>query len=204
MYTSVPAVTNPPPDSLKRLGVTFTYAAARAAGVSKRVLYRLREQGEIETIARGVYRKRDSPLADEGLLAVAARIPKATLCLTSALVRHELLDAIPSVVDLAIPRGNHAPRMGRVIRWHRFGADTFDLGRGLVAIDPSISIGLYSAERSIVDAFRMRKIIGPEIGNEALKNWLRRRGARPSKLLTLVKHFPSAEPLLRGALELLL
>jgi hypothetical protein len=61
------------------------------------------------------------------------------------------------------------------VRWHFYQPETFELGRELVELDPGISIGLYSAERSIVDAFRLRGREGRDVVNEALRRWLRRR-----------------------------
>jgi hypothetical protein len=48
-------------------------------------------------------------LADLDLLLVAERAPLGTLCLTSALARHELTDEIPSACDIALPRGAWRP-----------------------------------------------------------------------------------------------
>jgi hypothetical protein len=67
-----------------------------------------------------------------------------------------------------------------------------------------LSIGLYSPERSIVDAFRLRHELGAEVANEALKRWLRRRGNQPAALLELARSFPKALPALRTTMEILL
>jgi hypothetical protein len=90
------------------------------------------------------------------------------------------------------------------VKWHVFDPNTFQLGREAVKLDADTSIGIYSAERSIVDAFRLRGVVGPELGREALRAWLRRRGAQPSVLLNMAKSFPNAERGLREALEFLL
>ena len=95
----------------RALPETFSYAKARAVGLSKRAVYRLRDSGEIESIGRWVYRRADAELADLDLLLVAERAPMATLCLTSALARHELTDEIPSGHDIALPRGLWRPRV---------------------------------------------------------------------------------------------
>jgi len=44
------------------------------------------------------------------------------------------------------------------------------------------AIGLYSAERSIIDASRLRHQDGPDLAYEALRGWLRRRDASPAAL----------------------
>lgn len=183
---------------------TFTRKQAEALGLSKHALYQMRDRGDVEQIARGVYRRRDAELADEDLLEIATRAPRATLCLASALARHGLSDAIPSAHELALPRGTRTPTSRAPVQWHWFNASTFDLGRGELALDGQSSIGLYSAERSIVDAFRLRGREGYEPAYEALKRWLRRRGSQPSTLVELAQKLPRSEAPLRHALEVLL
>jgi predicted transcriptional regulator of viral defense system len=94
-----------PAERAKSLPPIFTYAQARAAGLSKHELYRRRDAGKLELIVRGLYRRADAEVADIDLIEIAARVPKATLCLTTALSRHGLSDEIPAVIDIAIPRG---------------------------------------------------------------------------------------------------
>lgn len=183
---------------------TFTRKQAEAAGLSKHALYQMRDRGELEQLARGVYRRRDAELADEDLLELATRSPRATLCLESALARYNLSDAIPRAAELALPRGMRAPRSRAQAQWHWFDAASFDVGRELLPLDTRTSIGLYSAERSIVDAFRLRGREGHELAVEALKRWLRRRGSQPGALVQLAKKLPRSTGPLRQALELLL
>jgi len=182
---------------------TFSYAQARAVGLSKRAVYQLRDSGEIESIGRGVYRRADAELADLDLLLVAGRAPMATLCLTSALARHELTDEIPSAHDIALPRGIWRPQVDAIVNWHSFAANTFDVGRGSVQIDRDTSIGLFDAPRSIVDAFRMRSELGSDTAYEALRRWLRRMRSEPADLLRTAKYFPAALSPIRAALEVL-
>ena len=47
-----------------------------------------------------------------------------------------------------------APHPFAPVQWYRFDAATFALGRGEVAVDEGVSIGLYDAERCIFDALR--------------------------------------------------
>ena len=160
--------------------------------------------GAIEALGGGVYRRSDASLTGSDLAAVAARAPRATLCLTSSLIRHGLSDAIPNAHDVALPRGTRTPVMSAPVSWHHFDAATFDLGRDLMLVERNLCIGLYSAERSIVDAFRLRGREGHELAHEALKRWLLRRGSSPAKLLKLAKALPRCETPVRRALEVLL
>lgn len=187
-----------------RLPQTFTYREARALGVSKRALYEMRDAGQIEVVSRGLYRRRGAELADEELLEIARRAPKATLCLGTALIRHQLSDEIETAPNIALPRGTRTPVTRARARWHYFEPSTFGLARETVKLDSKTVIGLYSAERSIVDAFRLRGTEGHDMANEALRRWLRRPRSQPSVLLALAAKFPRALTPLRVALEVLL
>lgn len=192
------------PQLPRALPAAFTFTQARQSGLSERNLRELRELGRLQTLARGIYLRSDAADADADLLQIAARAPEATLCLRSALARHELIDDIPFEIDLALPRGKRRPATTAPARWHHFDADTFALGQGRLSLTGDLSIGLYTPERCIVDAFRLRHLEGTELAHQALKAWLRTRRAQPAALLRLAKSFPKAEPSLRRALELLL
>jgi hypothetical protein len=125
-----------------------------------------------------------------------------TLCLISALARHELTDAIPSVHDVAVPRGVWRPLVSAPVHWHQFDVSTFDIGRDKLHVNETHTIGLYDAPRSIVDAYRLRHEVGPEIANEALRRWLR-HGGKPAELMHLTKDFRAARPAVLNALQIL-
>lgn len=122
--------------------------------------------------------------------------------LRSALARHGLIDDVPGEIDIAIPRGSWMPTTAP-IRWRHFDPDTFEIGRDQLDIGGGRIIGLYSAERSIIDAFRMRHLDGSDLATEALKRWLR-SGGQPSELLVMARSFPRTLTALRETLEILL
>ncbi|WP_223175179.1 type IV toxin-antitoxin system AbiEi family antitoxin domain-containing protein [Schaalia sp. JY-X159] len=182
------------------------YEDLSAQGLTRHGLDRLIESGEFERVAPGVFLRHG--LADDttaAWIAIATRRPEATLCLLTALSLHDLTDEIPARSDVAIPRGAqpvtvyHAP-----IAWHRFDVDTFSIGRGQYALPGGMSIGLYSAERTLIDLFRLRHTWGSDLALDALKQWLRGSGNSPGSLLTMAESFPKARPAIHHALEVLL
>jgi predicted transcriptional regulator of viral defense system len=187
------------------LPATFTYAEAIAAGLTKHRLYALRDAGLIESIARGLYRRTTTTEAvDLDLIEIARRAPQATLSLTSALAHHQLTDAIPATTNVALPRGAHRPVTTTPVTWHQFDRATFDVGRQTIQVAANTDIGVYSAERSIIDAFRLRHREGDELAYSALRRWLRRRGSSPGALHDMAKrHFPKTAQVIRRALEIL-
>ncbi len=181
----------------------FSYSLAQKRGLSDRRLRGLVADGVLERLGHGLYRKADAPPADLDRIEIALRAPKATLCLTSALSLHDLTDAVPSEIDVVLPRSRRPPRVRAPVRWHRFREDTFLVGRGAIEVDEGLSLGLYSAERSVIDAFRLRHQVGEDLAIEALRRWLKRAGATPADLLAMARNFPKVEPSLLQALRIL-
>lgn len=186
------------------LPAAFSYSDARRHGLSEHRLRALRDGGALESPRRGLYLRADANAADPDLLEIAARAPEATLCLRSALARHDLIDDIPYEIDIALPRGRRTPRTAAPARWHHFDKSTFHIGRQAVELSHGLDLGLYSPERCIVDAFRLQHHEGSELATDALKAWLRRQEAKPADLLALAGAFPKAQPSLRRALQILL
>jgi hypothetical protein len=181
----------------------FRIDQALAAGVSTTTLGRLRAAGEVDQVGRGVYVKPgavDPALAP--LAGAAARQPRATLCLASALARHGLSDDIPASHDIALPRHVRPPAGFAHVTWHHFAAETFDIGRVALAVG-GVDAAAYSPERTIVDVFRLSHLEGEDVAVEALKRWLRQPGNHPSALLAVAAHFPATVRRLRRTLEIL-
>lgn len=183
----------------------FTLRGARLAGVQKHHVYDLLESGEIHRVGRGVY-MRPGAVAPAFAPLVAATVANeaATLCLTSALVQHELSDAIAFESTIALPRGTRHPSGIENVSWHNFDPATFNIGREQMEIDGGMPVAVYSAERTIVDCFRLMHLEGSDVAHEALRRWLRGRGNTPWSLMKTASPFPKALPRLRIALEVLL
>jgi hypothetical protein len=188
---------------LERLPVAFTASDAMLRGVPRQRLRGLLASGAIVRVDRGVYRRTDAELGDEDLQTIALRAPDATVCLLTALSHHDLTDQIPPQIDVALPRTRRQPVVDLPVAWHRFDVATFHIGRETLHLGGSLSIGLYGPERCVIDAFRLRHRLGEEIAIEALRRWLRRRGATAGVLLALAKAFPKAEGPLLNTLRVL-
>jgi predicted transcriptional regulator of viral defense system len=172
-------------------------------GTTRSALYRGAKTGRWERIARGIYLPADATPTDWDQIEAATRRPDATTCLLSALAHYDLTDAIPNVLDVAIPRGARAPVTQGAIRWHHFNKGTFNLGREEILIPGSEqTIGIYSPERTIADCFRLRSTVGYETARDATKEWLR-RGGKPAELMRVASQLPRTKSSVLNALELL-
>jgi len=186
------------------LPAVFKWRDAHEAGITDRRLKRLTDDGMIERIEHGLYRRTTSTAGDLALIEVALLGREATLCLASALSHADLIDEIPTTIHIALRRGTRKPKTSFPITWHWFSPKTFNIGRTPKNSESGLPIASYSPERSICDAYRMRHTEGAELGREALRNWIRQPGSHPSALLEIASHFPKANSAIRRDLEILL
>lgn len=175
------------------------------AGVSRATVYRLRDRGELVAVGRGVMQfPEDGAGTLSDLAAVSARVPHGTVCLNSSLAYWDLTDEIPRRVHLAVARGTHPPTVDRPLaQVHVFDAATFALERERALTDVDEPFWIYSAERTIVDAVRMSRWVGSDVGLHALRRYVERGGARPARLTDLARELGGYARIAR-ALEALL
>lgn len=188
----------------QKRGMLRTSDAIRL-GVHPRVLYALRDSGEIEQVARGYYRlSEESALANPDLVAVALRIPRAVVCLISALAHHHLTTEIPHTVDVALPSHAHVPSLeGIPLRIFWRSEPSFSAGIQSVSID-GVKARIYSPEKTIADCFKYRNKIGLDVAIQALRTY-RERTRRPK--LSLIAEFAATnrvEKVIRPYLEAVL
>lgn len=170
-------------------------------GIHPETLYRMRDEGEIEQLARGVYRLANAPeLAHPELAAVAERVPDAVVCLISALSLHELTTEIPHEVHLAVRRGSTRPVLREFpVRVYTFHEQAFRAGVIEHRIQ-GVTIRLYNPEKTLADTFRYRNQLGLDVFLEALNLYRQRRGASPQRVLEYT-HLWRATQTIRPYLE---
>lgn len=162
---------------LRERSPVFRSGAAIAAGVSWRDLYALRDSGAIVELSRGLFQFTDSDLEHIDFVTVCARVPQGMVCLTSAMAYWELTDEIPRAVHLAVPKGAHRPAIDHPpTSVHVFASDTFEVGRSEVTGEAGERFWISDRERTVVDAFRLRRLVGEDVAHAALRTYL---GSRP-------------------------
>lgn len=145
---------------------------ALQAGIHPRTLYTLRDQGEIEQIARGLFRLSElPPLGNPDLLTVARKIPHAVFCLVTALAFHRLTTQVPHAVEVALPRTARMPRLDYPpLKVYRFSPEAFRAGIEIHDEDGA-SIRIYSREKTLADIFKYRNKVGLDVALEALRTY---------------------------------
>jgi predicted transcriptional regulator of viral defense system len=164
------------------LGGTGRTSAILAAGVHPRDLYAARDAGALVEVTRGVFRLGDLPLTEPDLVAVATRMPRAVLCLVTALHLHGLTQEIPRAVHVALPRGVHPARLDHPpIEVYHFSSASYAAGVEERVVD-GVLVRLTAPAKSVADAFKFRSRFGIEAAIDALKQTLAARAATPSEI----------------------
>lgn len=147
-------------------------------GISRYMLYSLRDKGIIEQVSRGIYRWAELPaISNPDMVTVSLRFPKAVICLISALSYHSITTQIPHAVSIAITSDARIPRLDYPpIRVYRFGEEAFEAGVEETNIDGA-EVKVYSAEKTLADVFKFRNKIGLDVFLEALKLYTSRKPA---------------------------
>ena len=146
------------------------------------------ERGVLEQISRGLYRVAErAPDEHFSMLAVAARVPQAIICLLSALRFHNIGTQSPHEIWIALDRKARKPRLGGLrIRVVRFSGIALKEGvEDRLIGDRKVKIT--SSARTIADCFKYRNKIGLDVALEALREAWREKRATSDELWRYAK-----------------
>lgn len=170
-------------------------------GITRYMLYSLRDKGIIEQISRGVYRLVElPPVSNPDLVTVALRYPKAVVCLISALSFHEITTQIPHEVSIALPQNSRPPLLEYPpLGVYRYSEHTYQAGIEEHQLD-GVSVKVYCPEKTLADCFKFRNKIGMDVILEALKLYKERMKFDHRKVLKYAK-ICRVEKIIRPYLE---
>jgi predicted transcriptional regulator of viral defense system len=155
-------------------GGILTTSQALRFGISPRTLYAMRDSGMLRQLNRGVFQLAEMDLTgNPDLVVVSKRIPRAVICLISALHFHGLTSQIPHQVYIALPQSAEKPRIDFPpldIIW--LSEKIYSAGILEQTID-GVPINIYSMEKTVADCFKFRNKIGNDTAMEALKEYLK-------------------------------
>ena len=177
-----------PEEIFRKHGGQLRMSVAIEHGITRYMLYSLREKGIIEQVSRGIYRLVElPPMSIPDLVTVSLRFPNAVVCLISALAFHDITTQIPHAVSVAVPRKSRIPSLDYPpVQAHRFSNKAYDSGIETHRID-GVSVKIYCVEKTLVDCFKFRHKIGMDVTLEALKLYRERKKFKPIELLDYAK-----------------
>jgi len=173
-------------------------------GIPKHILYKMVETGELIRDGQGIYRLSETPMpGNPDLVNISLRVPKAVICLISALYFHELTTQIPHSIYFALPRDVKTPKIQYPPIWaFHYSQESYQAGIVEHNLD-GIKVKIYDREKTIADCFKFRNIVGMDVAIEAVKDYLRLPKLDVNKLLEYAK-IDRVEKIMRPYLEALL
>jgi len=151
-------------------------ADALQAGVSSSTLSTLTNKGILIRVGRGLYQLADVEAPTSELVQVSLLQPKGVIILLSALNFHGIGTHRATEVWLQLPINSPTPSFKwpplRVIRSRKKEAFTEGVEIHNIAGHP---VPITSIDRTIVDCFKHRNLVGLEVALEALRERLKNR-----------------------------
>ena len=140
-----------------------------AAGIPAVDVVNLCNTGYLERIRHGYYQLADWDTSSEEQL-IAALIPKAIICVESALFHYGYSDFAPRKWSIAVPRSMSRTKLdidALELQTYYVQSEIYELGR--VTDDFSgVKLSIYDRERTICDCFKYRSRLDHEIFSKAL------------------------------------
>lgn len=167
---------------LKTQGGVIRTSEFQKAGFHNSYLSELTEEGNLVRLKAGLYIAAETQTVS-GFYEIQLALPNAVICLASALTFYEMSTYEPSSVHIALPRNERIlPPDFPPIRRFSFGNARYELGVKREQIEGH-SIQIYDREKTICDVISYRRVLGQDITNEAVRNYLSTPGSNMDLLL---------------------
>jgi len=156
--------------------------------IARTTLKRLVDEGQLIRRSRGVYTVPEhEPTEHTDLAAVTKRVPKAIVCLLSALRFHELTTQNPFEVWIMIDRMAWRPQIDHPpLRVVRASGAALNEGVEVHRIEGAL-VRVTRPAKTVADCFKYRSKVGTDVALEALRDCWRQRKATMDEILRYAK-----------------
>lgn len=140
-----------------------------AAGIPAVDIVNLCNTGYLERIRHGYYQLADGNTSSEEQL-IATLIPKAIICVESALFHYGYSDFAPRKWSIAVPRSMSRTKLdidALTLQTYYVQSEIYELGKTTADFN-GVMLPVYDRERTICDCFKYRSRLDNEIFNKAL------------------------------------
>lgn len=161
---------------------------AMKQGIRHHRIYSMLSEGIITREERGLYSlNKNFNLSSPDFVKISLLIPKAIICLTSALYYYQLTTQIPSVIYIALPNNTRTPKVKYPpIDVIKLSPKIYSAGIEIHTLDGN-QVKFYSPEKTLTDCFKFRSKIGNDIAIEALKDYAKKYNPKVSELIKYAK-----------------
>ncbi len=160
----------------------FTYKQALASGLNLRTVRQLVADGQCYTVAKGVYMPTSVEYNEVNQFKAATLVvgQLSAICLVSALSVYGLTDVIPRKTWITVPAKKRTQIS--TLKVLRQSDPQWNIG-----IEKKDGYTITSLERTLVESFCYKNMIGSTVPIEALREAVRKKLTTPSKVLDMAK-----------------
>lgn len=157
-------------------------------GIHTDTIRQFLNQGVIEKVKPGLYKLSDMPaFSNQGMIDVCVAMPKAVICLHSALAYYDLTTTVPASIMAALPRASKPAKLHYPpVEIFYFSDANYHTAIENIKTDYG-HFKIYSREKTIADCFRYRNKLGLDVAIEGLRNYLDSSQQNIRKLADLAK-----------------
>ena len=140
-----------------------------AAGIPAVDIVNLCNTGYLERIRHGYYQLADGNTSSEEQL-IATLIPKAIICVESALFHYGYSDFAPRKWSIAVPRSMSRTKLdidALTLQTYYVQSEIYELGKTTADFN-GVVLPIYDRERTICDCFKYRSRLDHEMFSKAL------------------------------------
>lgn len=144
-----------------------------AAGIPAIDIVNFCNTGYLERIRHGYYQLADGNTSSEEQL-IATLIPKAIICVESALFHYGYSDFAPRKWSIAVPRSMSRTKLdidALTLQTYYVQSEIYELGKTTADFN-GVMLPVYDRERTICDCFKYRSRLDNEIFNKALNAYV--------------------------------
>lgn len=158
-------------------------------GITIRHLNKLINENKLFRIKKGVYQWIEAPVEESAI--IFKLIPKAILCMESALYYHGYADRIPNCFHIAVDRDSNKRKYKinyPIVKPYYMESKYLEIG----LIEGKINgtkVRVYDKERTICDVLRFSNKMDREIFNKALQNYINDDVKNIQRLIDYSKEF---------------
>ena len=171
---------------------------AEKNNIHRQYIKQLEETGYFRKVSKGIYVKENKEVNEFFILG--QKYKKGIFSHNTALYFYDLTDRTPIKLDMTFP--SYITVHDNSIKIHYIKEENHLLGLKEMKLQDGTSIQIYDMERTICDIIRDRNKIDPQIFNDAIKGYIKKKNKNLVLLYEYAEKF-KIENILRNYMEVL-
>lgn len=139
--------------------------------IHRQYIKQLEETGYLRKVSKGVYVEKEKEINEFFILG--QKYKKGIFSHNTALYFYNLTDRTPIKIDMTFP--SYITVHDRSIKIHYVQEEKHNLGLKIMRLQDGTTIQIYDMERTICDIIRDRNKIDPQIFNDAIKGYIKKK-----------------------------